>query len=89
MDYSKYLGAAGLTELWNLMTAYIDKKIFIGTQEEYEAIAHTIPLGAIVVIVDKSDVVIPPEEDEAPEEVVSSAAILGTALLGSMLLGQS
>ena len=83
MDYSKYLGAAGLTELWNLMTAYIDKKIFIGTQEEYEAIAHTIPLGAIVIIVDKSDVVIPPEED------TTSSAILGAALLGSMLLGQS
>ena len=89
MDYTKYLGEAGLAELWNLMTAYVNKKIFIGTLNEYEAAASTIPVGAIVVLVDESNVEIPPVEDETPEEVVSSAAILGTALLGSMLLGQS
>ena len=84
MDYTKYLGEAGLAELWNLMTAYVNKKIFIGTLSEYEAAASTIPVGAIVVLTDESNVEIPPVEDET----ISSAAILGTALLGSMLLGQ-
>lgn len=83
MDYTKYLGEAGLAELWNLMTAYVNKKIFIGTLSEYEAAASTIPVGAIVVLTDESNVEIPPVEDET----TSSAAILGTALLGSMLLG--
>ena len=83
MDYTKYLGEAGLAELWNLMTAYVNKKIFIGTLSEYEAAASTIPTGAIVVLIDESNVEIPPVEDET----TSSTAILGAALLGSMLLG--
>lgn len=84
MDYTKYLGEAGLAELWNLMTAYVNKKIFIGTLSEYEAVASTMPVGAIVILTDESNVEIPPVEDE----ITSSTAILGTALLGSMLLGQ-
>ncbi len=85
MDFSKYLGEVGLTELWNLMTAYIDGKLFIGTRAEYEVNASNIALGTMVIITDESDVVIPPVE----EENNSSVAILGTALLGSMVLGQS
>lgn len=90
MDFSKYLGEVGLTELWNLMTAYIDNKIFIGTKEEYEAAAASIPIGAMVVIIDESDIIIPPvvEEEEKPE-VDTTIAILGAALLGKMKLGRS
>lgn len=83
MDFSKYLGEVGLAELWNLMTAYVDGHLFVGTRAEYEAAASSIPIGAMVVITDESDVVLPDVED------TSSIAILGTALLGSMILGQS
>ena len=90
MDFSKYLGEVGLTELWNLMTAYVDNKLFIGTKEEYEAAAASIPVGAIVVIIDESDIIIPPvvEEEEKPE-IDTTIAILGAALLGKMKLGRS
>jgi hypothetical protein len=90
MDFSKYLGEVGLTELWNLMTAYIDNKIFIGTKEEYEAAAANIPVGTMVVIIDESDIIIPPvvEEEEKPE-IDTTIAILGAALLGKMKLGRS
>lgn len=83
MDYTKFLGEVGLTELWNLMTTYVDGRLFVGTRAEYEAAAASIPVGAMVIITDESDVVEPPVED------TSSIAILGTALLGSMILGQS
>lgn len=90
MDFSKYLGEVGLTELWNLMTAYVDNKLFIGTKEEYEAAAANIPIGAMVVIIDESDIIIPPvvEEEEKPE-IDTTIAILGAALLGKMKLGRS
>ena len=48
MDFSKYLGEVGLTELWNLMTAYVDGKLFIGTREEYEANASKIQVGLLL-----------------------------------------
>lgn len=83
MDFSKYLGEVGLAELWNLMTAYVDGRLFVGTRAEYEAAASSIPIGAMVVITDESDVVLPEVED------TSSTSILGTALLGSMILGKS
>lgn len=82
MDFSKYLGEAGLAELWDLMTAYADNKIWIGTREEYESIADTIKLGTIVIITNESDVI------EPEVEVNSTSATLGIALLGSMILGQ-
>ena len=85
MDFSKYLGAVGLTELWNLMLAHMDERLFIGTRAEYEAAIGSIPVGAMVVITDESDVVLPP----AVEEDTSSIAILGTAQLGTMILGKS
>lgn len=84
MDFSKYLGEVGLAELWNLMTAYVDGRLFVGTRAEYEAAASSIPIGAMVVITDESDVVLPEVEEDT-----SSIAILGTALLGSMILGKS
>lgn len=93
MDFSKYLGEVGLTELWNLMTAYVDGKIFIGTRAEYEANVANIAVGAVVIITDESDVVIPPivEKPEAvlPPNSDSTIAILGAALLGQMQLGRS
>lgn len=57
MDFSKYLGEVGLAELWNLMTAYVDGRLFVGTRAEYEAAANSIPIGAMVVITDESDVI--------------------------------
>lgn len=83
MDFSKYLGEAGLAELWDLMTAYADGKIWVGTREEYESIADTIQLGTIVIITDESDVIEPEVEIDN-----TTSATLGIALLGSMILGQ-
>ena len=83
MDFSKYLGEVGLTELWNLMVAHMDERLFIGTRAEYEAAIDSIPVGAIVVITDESDVVLPEVENS------TSTSILGTALLGSMVLGKT
>lgn len=82
MDFSKYLGEVGLTELWNLMVAHMNERLFIGTRAEYEAAIDSIPVGAMVVITDESDVVLP-EVENSP-----STSILGTALLGSMVLGK-
>ncbi len=84
MDFSKYLGEVGLTELWNLMKEYVDGKVFIGTKKEYDAAyaAGTIAVGQLVIITDESDVVIP-----EVEENTSSIAILGTAVLGQCILG--
>lgn len=86
MNENLYMGEVGLAELWSLMTAYVDGRIFVGTRAEYEAKASEITVGTMVIITDESDVVIPPVED-APAD--STIAILGTALLGSMILGQS
>lgn len=86
MDY-KFLDSKGVSDLWKLMTAYVDGKIWVGTKIQYDVAAalNEIKEGALVIITDESDVVIPPIEEEKP----SSIAILGTALLGSMILGQS
>ena len=81
--FSKYLGEAGLAELWDLITAYADGKIWVGTREEYESIADTIKLGTIVIITDESDVIEPEVEIDN-----TTSATLGIALLGSMILGQ-
>ena len=84
MDFSKYLGEVGLTELWNLMLAHMDERLFIGTRAEYEAAIDSIPMGALVVITDESDVVLPP----VVEKPSSTTAILGVAKLGEMILGK-
>ena len=94
MDFSKYLGEVGLAELWDLIMAQLDSRLFIGTRAEYDAIAANIPIGAIVIITDESDVVLPPvvEEPDIPgveePEVSLTTAKLGTALLNQMILGQ-
>ena len=82
MDFSKYLGEVGLTELWNLMLAHMDERLFVGTRAEYEAAIDSIPVGAMVVITDESDVVLPP----IVEKPSSTIAILGVARLGEMIL---
>lgn len=84
MDFSKYLGEVGLTELWNLMLAHMDERLFVGTRAEYEAAINSIPVGALVVITDESDVVLPP----VVEESNSTIAVLGVAKLGEMILGK-
>ena len=84
MDFSKYLGEVGLTELWNLMLAHMDERLFVGTRAEYEAAIDSIPEGAMVVITDESDVVLPP----VVEKPSSTIAILGVARLGEMILGK-
>ena len=84
MDFSKYLGEVGLTELWNLMLAHMDERLFVGTRAEYEAAIDSIPVGALVVITDESDVVFPP----MVENPSSTIAILGAAKLGEMILGK-
>jgi hypothetical protein len=79
MDFSKYLGEVGLTELWNLMLAHIDGRLFVGTRAEYEAAASSIPEGALVVITDDGDVVLPSAD--------ATTATIGIAQLGKMILG--
>ena len=84
MDFSKYLGEVGLAELWDLMTSFVEGRLWVGTREEYEAAAAGIPVGAMVIITDESDVVIPP----VVEKPSSTIAILGVARLGEMILGK-
>ena len=86
MDFSKYLGEVGLAELWKLMLAHIDNKIFIGTREEYESAVDSIPVGAMVIITDESDVIEPPVDEE--DTTKSTIAILGIAKLGDIILGK-
>lgn len=84
MDFSKYLGEVGLTELWDLMTSFVEGRLWVGTRAEYEAAAAGIPIGAMVIITDESDVVIP-NVAERPSSG-STVAILGVARLGEMKL---
>lgn len=59
----------------------IQSKIFIGTQDEYD-IAYTegkIGIGALIIIL---------EDSENEEGGATISALLGTAILGKMLLGQ-
>lgn len=86
MDFSKYLGEIGLAELWKLMLAHVDSKIFIGTREEYESTVDSIPVGAMVIITDESDVIEPPVDEE--DTTKSTIAILGIAKLGDIILGK-
>lgn len=55
---------------------------FVGTREEYETAnkAGQIPSGILVIITD--------EEEEIPNSSATTA-VLGTATLGSMILGQA
>ena len=88
MDFSKYLGEVGLTELWNLMTAYMDKKIFIGKKAEYEAVADSISPGTLIIITDEIDVAVPPTINKPSISITTTSATLGAAKLGKMKLGQ-
>lgn len=86
MDFSKYLGEVGLAELWNLILAHMDERLFVGTRAEYEAAAASIPVGAMVVITDENDIVLPPVVEKP--EMESTIAVLGIAKLGQMILGK-
>ena len=75
--------ASNKTGIDNLTTAFNNFIItFVGTREEYEAAnkAGQIPSGILVVITD--------EEEEIPNSSATTA-VLGTATLGSMILGQA
>lgn len=83
---NKFLDSQGVSNLWKLITAYVDDKLWMGTKLQYDIASALgeIAVGTMVIITDESDVIVPPVEENT-----SSIAILGTALLGSMILGQS
>ena len=58
---------------------YIDSKIFVGTQAEYDAVANDIAEGCIVIITDQD---IPVVNSGA------TSAILGKGVLGQLILGK-
>lgn len=60
---------------------YIDSKIFVGTQVEYDAVADDIAEGCIVIITDQSI-----SEPEAGSGATS--AVLGKGVLGQLILGK-
>ena len=68
---------------------YVDGKIFVGTQEEYQKAWKNglITVGALVVIVDESVDFGGDEGDDETPETPSTTAILGKAILGQMILG--
>ena len=75
MEENKYISFDKLTLYDDLIKAFINSQIFIGTYEEYEtAYANgKIPINALVVITD--------------DEISSTTAQLGYAILGQMILG--
>lgn len=73
MNDNLYMGEIGLAALWKLMKEYVDEKIFIGTQDNYDKISDSIAEGSLVIIID----------DEA--EMTST---LGEAILGKLILGR-
>lgn len=81
----RFLDAQGVSDFWKIIATYVDNKIWVGTRVQYDIAAalNEIAVGTLVIITDESDVLEPPQEN------TSSMAILGTALLGSMVLGQS
>lgn len=60
---------------------YVDSKIFVGTQTEYDDVADDIAEGCIVIITDQSI-----SEPEAGSDAVS--AVLGKGVLGQLILGK-
>lgn len=52
----KYLDKDGLTEFWRLNKQYIDgfvnSKLFVGTEAQYDAIKDSLATGAMVVLTD-------------------------------------
>lgn len=97
LDEIRSNAALGATALQNIPENYIteekleekglatkedvDSKFFIGTQEQYNELINSgkkLQNGALVIILDPSEI----ESDE-------TIAILGTAILGKMILGKS
>lgn len=60
--------------------AYVDSKIFVGSQEQYDKAyaAGKIALGAIVIITD----------DDVNADSAGTTAVLGKAVLGQLVLGK-
>lgn len=80
----KFLDEVGLKTLWGLnkdyITGYYNKRIYVGTEEGYYAISDSLETGALIVITDI-------DGDLAAGGATS--AVLGTGVLGKMILGQS
>ena len=53
---------------------------------KYESAIDSIPVGAMVIITDESDVIEPPVDEEGTTK--STIAILGIAKLGDVILGK-
>ena len=72
-----YVRANGLTGSFNTT--------FVGTREQYDSeyAAGNIPVGTIVIITDEED----DTDDDATENAGVSSSILGTGVLGYMILG--
>ena len=60
---------------------YVDSKIFVGTQTEYDDVADDIAEGCIVIITDQS--ISEPEADSG-----ATSAVLGKGVLGQLILGK-
>lgn len=62
----KYLDKNGLTEFWRLNKQYIDgfvnSKLFVGTEAQYDAIKDSLANGAMVILTDI-------DEDQVIDEV--------------------
>lgn len=79
MEIKQFLDTEGLALYDELIKIFINSKIFVGTQSQYqEANAKgEIPINAIVIITD--------DENDA---AAGTFAILGQGVLGQMILGQ-
>jgi hypothetical protein len=58
---------------------YIDSKIFVGTQAEYDAAADTVAEGCIIIITD---------QDMPVVNSGATSAVLGKSVLGQLILGK-
>lgn len=92
MEENKYLNLYGLTLYNDLIKAFINSQIFIGTYEQYE-IAYVngqVPINALVILTDDNTsgggggI---PETPDNPDTPPATTAVLGYATLGQMILG--
>lgn len=84
MENKQFLDLSGLAEYDTLIKAFINGKIFVGTYEEYNAAnaAGNIQVGCLVVITDDSS-------GDSSDTTSLTNAVLGYAVLGQMILGES
>lgn len=86
MAERKYMGFDSLATYDALIKAFVNGKIFIGTYAEYQA-AYTnqeIAIGALVIITDDENN--SSSGGNTPGDSASTTSVLGTAILGQMIL---